>query len=504
MTGVSVSFLYRQRPGIPRGSQALTHRLDSTILPRKSRERCRMGSYAPKRVRDYVPETHPRQVLLCNPPVYDTRFPWSRFQQPITLLQLSTRLKRCGCDVRLLDALHTKPGTPQRRRRMRVLMRDDISLNWWRFGRLPSELASQLIACKREGWIPEEVYILGPTTFWWEGVAESAALVRHHFPHARVILAGAYPTLAPDHAAEQCGADIMVVGQIEGLAGLPLDLSLYDGLPTFAFLSIGTDQRSTADLIEELLDLVTPFQKPERVWQLAFADHDVARRFPHHFRAVLETCIERACKVSFFALGNLYPRDLVADPELASLLVRAGFKQLVFADDRDLPLSEEAREVLYDEYQHAIERCVAAGYPRRTEALVASVCLGRPGEDPGEVVAFMTRLVHVAGSLMVLPYQPVPSECPPTLPLELQNGRLFPFAQDNGLHFRGYQDILGIAALLNSKHRSRTFDFSGDGLIARLVRESLLTQSWQPPVEQGNQRPVPVGWFNKEGKWVRS
>ena len=159
---------------------------------------------------------------------------------------------------------------------------------------------------------------------------------------------------------------------------------------------------------------------------------------------------------------------------------------------------------LLDDYRQAIEHCVAAGYPARTEALVGSVCLGRSGEDPGEVVAFMTRLAHVAGSLMVVPYQPAPSECAPTLALELQNGKLFPFARDNSSHFREYQDILGLAAVLNSKHRSHTFDFSGDGLISRLVRESLVTESWRPPDTTGNARPVTIGWFNKEGKWVRS
>ncbi len=94
-----------------------------------------MGSNVPLRVYDYVPETYPRRVLLCNPPIYDTRFPWARFQQPVTLLQLSTLLKRLGCDVRILDALHTEPNTTLRRRRMRVLTRDDIPLNWWRLYR---------------------------------------------------------------------------------------------------------------------------------------------------------------------------------------------------------------------------------------------------------------------------------------------------------------------------------------------------------------------------------
>jgi hypothetical protein len=422
----------------------------------------------------------------------------------VTLLQLSTLLRRCGCEVRLLDALATEPNAPLRRRRMRILTRDGLELNWWRFGSLPSVLVAQLLAFKREGWQPDEVYIDGATTFWWEGVQETVKMVRSRFPHARIILGGAYPTLAPDHALQQSGADIVAVGDIPRLAGLPLDLTHYPIPPIFTYLSIGTVLRSADDLIKEFLSNATPKGSPERVWQFAFADHDVVKRYPEQFRAVLQASLDHKCKVSFFALGNVHPRDLVEDPELASLLKRAGFKQLVFADDRHLPYGAEDREQLLDDYSRAIDLCSAAGYPKRTESLVASVSLGRPGEDPEEVVSFMTKLVHVAGSLMVIPYQPDPAECPASLSLEMQNGRLFPFAEENHLSFRGYQDILGLAAMFNAKYRNHTFDFLGDGLISRLVRESLVTESWDPRHAPGLHRPVTVGWFNKEGKWVRS
>src|SRR5258708_1087337 len=250
-----------------------------------------MGSNVPLTIRGYAPETHPRQVLLCNPPVYDTRFPWARFQQPVGLLQLSTLLKRFGCDVRLLDALAAGQDDHLRRRRMRVLTRDGVQLNWWRFGHLPSALAAQLIALKRAGWQPDEVYIEGFATFWWEGVAEIAGTIRKQFPQTRVILFGAYPTLATDHAAQHSGADVLVVGQIDGVAGLPLDLSLFASPPAFTYFSIGTEQRSSSDIIEELRALVTTSRKQRRAWQLAFADHDVASRYPEQFRAVLQECI---------------------------------------------------------------------------------------------------------------------------------------------------------------------------------------------------------------------
>jgi hypothetical protein len=97
-----------------------------------------------KVVQGYTPETAPRRVLLFNPPVYDTRFPWSRWQQPTTLLKLATLLKSQRSEVRLIDALYHKPDEKLTRRRMKVLTRGDVSINYWRFGQLRSELNSQL------------------------------------------------------------------------------------------------------------------------------------------------------------------------------------------------------------------------------------------------------------------------------------------------------------------------------------------------------------------------
>jgi hypothetical protein len=389
---------------------------------------------------------------------------------------------------------------------MKVFSRGDVSINYWRFGQLPSELIAQLNELKNKNWRPDEVYLEGFTTFWWEGVTEAISLVREKFPETRIILCGAYPSLATEHAANHSGADIIVVGDLEGLSGLSLDLSLYPSRPLFTYLSIGTSRRSSYDLVEEFLSKATPKNEKEGIRQFAFADHDIVSRFPDQFHALLQTVIDRKIKANFYALGNLYPQDFVNDPELADLLFRAGFKQIVFADDRSYPFTEEAREKQLELYHHAIEYCISAGYRSRTETLVGSACIGRPGEQMEEITSFITKLAHVAGSLIVVPYQPAPLECKSDLPLEYQNGKLFPCAEDNGLSYRIYQDLLGLAAVFNSKYRSHTFDFLGNGLISRLVQSSIATKSWDPrnSPDTLKERPVTIGWFNKEGKWVRS
>ena len=204
-------------------------------------------------VHGYLPEASPRRISVFDPPVYDTRFPWINWQQPVTLLQLGTLLRHYKCDVRLIDALHFKsdedcysssPGA-------RIFTRGDISINYWRYGHLQSRLILRLKLLKKESWQPVDVYIKGFTTFWWEGAVEAAkhdsstlsSCTNHSF--------GAYPSLAANHALEHSKADILA-SSIEGTAGLPLDLSLYSSHPAFTYLSIGIDKRSSDEIIKEL------------------------------------------------------------------------------------------------------------------------------------------------------------------------------------------------------------------------------------------------------------
>jgi hypothetical protein len=93
---------------------------------------------------NYTLDLTPRRILLFNPPVYDTRFPWSQYQQPVTLLQVAALLKQHSCDIRLIDALNTAADADLPRRRMRILQRSDTSINYWRFGASEWQLQSQL------------------------------------------------------------------------------------------------------------------------------------------------------------------------------------------------------------------------------------------------------------------------------------------------------------------------------------------------------------------------
>lgn len=455
-------------------------------------------------VESYSPDTSPRRVLLINPPVHDTRIPWRRWQQPVTLLQLATLLEQYKCDVRLLDALTPTSLSLPSRERIKVLARGSSTFNYWRFGASPKQMRAQLEHLRQEHWQPDEVYVEGFTTYWWPGVREVTDAVRVIFPDATIVLCGAYAQLGCDHARRMSGADVVVKGTMKGLAELPTHPTLYQTHLPFAYISFGSGDRSAEDVVEEIVSKYRHLSVNMRVHTFAFADHNVASRFREQFLAVLEAVPANNMRISLHVLGTLRARDIVACPEIANLLFRAGCKHIVFADDRDLPMTDEARENYLDDHRAAMALCVKAGFKPRQEQLSASLSVGRPGEDIASTTRFMSRLAHVAGSVIPIPYQPLPKQVADDPEFILHNGKLFPFAEQNGIDYRRYQDLLGLSALLNAKYREQTFDFLGDGLISQLVRKSLLTESWDPKRNGLPDRPIVVGYFNKEGKWVRS
>jgi len=446
-------------------------------------------------------EQVPRRVLLFAPPLYDVRFPWSEWQQPAGLLQLATALRRMGCDLRLVDALSSSPGGALPRRLVRKFTRGEYSVNYWRWGQPTKALQKSLDDLKQEGWYPEDIYLLSGLACQWQGSHEAISLARQVFPAARFVLYGDYPTLATEHALATSGADVLIEGPIQELVGLPLDLSLYTMRPRIAHLCIGSAERPVADLLDEFLVRVAPASRKARIGHVVLADPDAFRRFPVHIRALCQAVLERNLSISLHAFGGVHPSVLTEDPDLAALLLRTGFKQLIFTDDRAIPFAPDDWEIYLNELNEAIARCCEAGYRLRTDALVASACLGRPQENLIQVVGRVAELAHVAGSIILLPYQPIPVESPTGLPLEEANGRLYQFAEANGCSYKDYLDVIGLAAILNSKYRTKTFDFLGDSLTARLVRQSLVTESWRPPATPD--QPVTVGYFGKGGKWVK-
>jgi len=427
------------------------------------------------------------RALLIHPPIYDIRIPWVRFVQPIRLLRLSTYFRSLGTDVQFIDAVALGDDKPLRKVLARTLKVDDHSVNVWRFGMSPAALEKALRALKRDQWQPDVIYVECATTFWWEGAKEVIATAKTTFPESRICLIGAYAELAQEHARSQTQADAVGTLDWSELARLTPNLSHYRTKPDCIYMSLDHGKRPAAEVVDEMRRLRTDYN----VQSFAFLDHAITTDDRDSYCAVLEHIIAEGIRVRLSALGTIPVRDFANNPELATLMKQAGYAQICFADDRGAPIGADADKMLIENAARAAGVCERAGFRIRTDAVTGSLCLGRPGESLEARGQTATKLAHYLGSLIFWPYQPSPTELP-KIPLEDQNGKLFPFRNRDRSSFTDYLSILGLASVLNAKYRTETFDFMGNGLISRLFRESIGRKAWDPPEEIKGTLKLPV------------
>ncbi len=422
------------------------------------------------------------KILLLNPPIYDTRFHWSQWMQPLTLLQLSTYARNAGADVKLIDALEVSRAATIRRTRIAELELDEYTVYKWRFGETQASLLRQFRDLRKMLWEPDRIYIDCFTTFWWEGAAELAALAHDVFPRAKMLLTGAYGALAQEHASQHLPLDAIATIVSTEVSTLPSDFRVYTSPPRFAYISTGNGRRTAEDVYAEICEKLTEL----KVQHFAFVEHGIADHHVELFEKVLDLLPQLPKKAAFYALGNIEPGHIVKHPSLPAKMKKAGFAQVVFADDRHLPLSADSEDGLIQAYRHAAELCIKAGFPERTDSLVGSICIGRRGEDLEARARLATTIAHYAGSIILWAYQPQSAECHGVL-LENQNGKIFPLRGHNIRTYGDYLDLLGLAAILNAKYRERTFDFLGEGLVPRLLRDSFGRRGWEPdPAVKGS------------------
>jgi len=436
------------------------------------------------------------RVMLISTPALDVRLPWALWHQPVGLLQLGAALRARGCDVRLIDCLEPPPNGHLPRERVASLSVEGESIGLWRFGPSPAKVAACLRAWRKEGWQPDRILLSCGISTWWRGASGLIAALKTA-TQAPVFLGGAYPTFYPEHAATHAGADAIAVGGVvEAQRAVP-DLTLYrpGPLPRFAgiLLLAPTHPAIMAQQPRDPKEVAAEVETKLALGVTTFALFDDFLG-PEHHEAVAD--VLRAisnlglAKVRFVTVGNVSPR--LIDDGLARLLRQARFQQIHLHDDLEFTSRGIRRLSTDDDYARCVRALHRAGFRLRTEEVGAGVVVGFPGEGLAEVVDRLVRLASTVGSINLVPYQYTPGTPegetfepwlarhnghldPTTL-----NAQLYPLARLSGGTLEDYRDLTRLAALLNSKYRSRTFDFRGDSLAARLLRASLREELWNP------------------------
>ncbi|MFH1091089.1 MAG: radical SAM protein [Pseudomonadota bacterium] len=414
------------------------------------------------------------QVLLINPWIYDFAA-FDLWARPLGLLYLAAWLKKAGCDVRLvdcLDRLHPRSGAPPRRRiwprgtgkwaRQPVPTPGALSglpRRYCRYG-LPLQVFREDLA---GGPRPDLVLVTCGMTYWYPGAKLAIAQAREVWPEATVILGGVYPTLCPDHARKNSGADMVVSGPAEKflprlgeMLGLDLGgpagawfpshgvwpaLDLYPRLEYAPLMTSrgcpyncpycasnrlfqGFMARDPEDVLAEIAD------RRHRLGLVDFAFFDDALLLyaPNLLAPVLEEVIRRGYDLRFHAPNGLHVGAIT--PELARLMAAAGFESIRLGLES---LDQQRQATLGGKvetggFEAAVGNLISAGF--RPDKIGVYVLFGLPGQPLEEVLGTIRTVKALGTRPYLTEYSPLPgtrlwSQAVRSSPFDLENEPLY-------------------------------------------------------------------------------
>jgi len=421
------------------------------------------------------------RVLLINPPVVDSRYPWIRWNQPLDLLKLGAVLSEAhGCQVKLFDFLLPTPKGVVPRRKSKI--RDDLPPDepiHWRFGQSWEAFDIYLDELISDSWLPDSVWITTLTSFWWQMVPLVANQVKNKLRRPTVVLYGNYPVLETAHAAQFCPNVDIVVRDHANLARQAADFSLYES-QKLRFCALDLCSPTLLGEISRALD--------RDIFHFCFFDDNLFKDFNTCLKPVLDEVVKCEWNLRFHGICGVQTQNFPI--EHAQLLADAHFSELHFE-----PALDEDRLVDEPLYRTVMQACERAGFVsqrgagwdfRGSNFLSGFLWIGRPDDDLDKLVWNALKLLQLVGMVIPKPYSPSPgtddyallvSQVGEIEPQDISPHRL-PFAGRNGIERSDYKDLYRMTAFLNLKVRSHTFDFLGDTYLAKVVRQSLTGRRW--------------------------
>src|SRR5947207_466171 len=449
-----------------------------------------------------------RHALLINPPVYDAQY-WARWSQPAGLLRIATLLKKKGYYIDFVDCMETDDrGIVSKTRRYNTngkptsVMRDNITKPIYHFGLSWQELERRLNSIQA----PDEVWITSIMTYWWQSTRDVVALAKRLFPKATVLVGGIYPTLAPHHAVDNLGADIIFKGEIREASQLPTDLSLYAKSPSYAILATSRGcpwdcvycaartlnggakvrTRTTQDILEEIRYKYEHFG----IRRFGFYE-DNALINREHFIEVMESIVASRLPLDLYAPEGFETRLL--DEDLLRLMKTAGFEKVHLPLETvrtDINRQWNRRHASTSSFEYALDSAIRAGFRPHTQEINAFVLFGLPDEQLEDVVDSTLYAHHMVGSVIPMLFSPVPSThvfrkhsdyLLKEMGWDLQNlnGKFLPFLEYNQrnnpeLCASDYLELEGLMSVLNEgKVLSRAVDLCDDGVVGQAFVDTL-------------------------------
>ena len=392
------------------------------------------------------------EILLINPWIYDFTA-YDFWLKPLGLLYMASIIdKYTGAKISFIDCLDTDHPLLKKKQRTKkdgrgpfpktevrkpdVLKR--VPRRFSRYG-IPIELfIHELDQVKRA----DLVLVTCTMTYWYPGVRHVIEIIKERLGDVPVVLGGVYPTLLPEHAEKETGADIIIQGPGEKRI-LPLLRNLFgdrfcpslsfdhlDDLPFPAFhllrnknsLPILTSrgcpfdcsfcagpvlyprfiQRDPGSVTAEILHMVRTYQTKN----IAFYDDALLVNKKKHIHPILKELIEKNIRASFHTPNGLHIKDI--DRETAELFKKADFTSLFLSQETFDPdiIKNSCPKVSPGDLEKAVENLERAGYSKKD--INVYLLTGLPGQKFPSVKHSIEQVLKLGLRPRLAYFSPVP------------------------------------------------------------------------------------------------
>ncbi len=424
------------------------------------------------------------RILLVNPPVYETRYSWVKWNQPLDLLQVARYLdvKRKCQRVELFDfMLPNRDGRVQKQGLAGPQRYHEVGLRefaytypMWRFGQ-PLDALGEWLTARRAGnrlGEPTQVWITSLCSYWFSSIHQLCTKVRRWLPEAKIVIMGSYPKYMLENVMDFCDADYAVNSDF-GFANEGTSLDLY-GESKPEFLAVPLNANTAVSSIQEAIEYgvtrVTIFDNED----------NLCRQNGEVLIELIEKTKSLHPHLRYHLICGLHPQHVTK--RLATLFSQKCIVELHFEQcDKTSGLDTKS-------YLRCTELLREAGINLSTgDKTSGFVWIGRANETLEGIVENVFTVLSSFGSVILKPYSPVPGtqeweshrDYLESIRYEDLSPHRFPFAELNQITRDEYHDLYRMAAFLNEKVKNKSFDMFGSSLGAELLRNSLRREAWK-------------------------
>lgn len=403
--------------------------------------------------------------------------------------------------MRLYDFMLPDPGGNVSKHKVKTTWVEE-GQQLWHFGEPYKAFEDTLARWLIDKWVPDLIVITSLTSYWHSSIAALIGKLHNrlgptHREQATICLYGNYPKFEPKHAANQ-DVDAVLTTTIDTSWLSPdfaLYLDSYQRAPLFYGLDI-YDQTLSAQ-VDACLALEARAQRLRGIDNgkaptitIAFLNDDVGRE-NHRWDDVVRTVAEHPRQIGIEGIAGIEPRSLTRGllEKMRAANVRSLFVEHARKPGGDLDDAAYAPliEVLQEE-QRAKQSGRSPTAWLDKAAVTGFVAMGLRDDNLDALVRSTLLLNKYFEGVILKPFGYSPINNPVTeqeraawWPRDPAAGspQWFPFADRGGLTRADYQDLIRWQNLLNKRVKGSTFDFLGDSTVPKLVRETLVMESWK-------------------------